>query len=502
MLKTNKATLVVIVIVLVVMLVGIITADTEDVSLRDWAFARRSSPAVSLNRNMGIAPASVANGFGRPSPSYRPSGGLAPQPKFTGRAWRLPPLDSYRLAGGVTPPQYANIQGGGAVAPPYSAPQGRVPGEGSWLGMEIEGLSPGTIRELGLPQNSTGVIVDDVPPGSIAEKAGLQNGDIIKAINGQAVINMADYIKASNNQKLQSATLRIERNGRVLDIPVIRRNTTVGAALAGQQSWVVTPSPGTGVDTYTSASPKLSRVYNNSSIPPITVNSPMHHVFRGVCEKCHFIGPAGGNPLYPPTYSRVGGMNPGNYSLPTPIQQQASRKVRAEGHWLGMELIPITSELAREYNLSPGATGLLVDEVTLESAESGLLAGDILRSINNMPFTTLRDFELVTRRVESLPAVELGVLRNGRPAAFTLRSSWGKLGVAQNEAAQPIQPGALSPHKDMGRPCTDCHIIMKSGGQLANDAGDILPAPRPITLNSKAPHSYKGLCNNCHPIVR
>jgi len=136
-------------------------------------------------------------------------------------------------------------------------------------------------------------------------------------------------------------------------------------------------------------------------------------------------------------------LNSGDFSLPTPIQQQASRKVGAEGHWLGMELIPITPELAREYNLPRGATGLLVDEVTLESAESGLLAGDILRSINNIRFTTLRDFELVTRRVESLHAVELGVLRNGRPATFTLRSSWGKLGVAQNEAAQPIQPPAL-----------------------------------------------------------
>lgn len=167
-----------------------------------------------------------------------------------------------------------------------------------------------------------------------------------------------------------------------------------------------------------------------------------------------------------------------------------------------MELIPITPELAQEYRLPAGITGLLVDEVTLEAAESGLLAGDVLQRINDIPVATLEDFELATRKVESLSAVTLGALRDGKPVALTLRSSWTKLGVAQNEAAQPIQPGAISPHKSMGRACTDCHIIMKNGGQLQTDSGDILPVPPPITINATASHSYRGQCNRCHVIIK
>lgn len=445
------------------MIVGIIGTDDEN----------RSGSVLS-----DVIPFSSA-GLAKENTRY------PPPPVTFGTAQQTP----YRLAGG-TSPQYANVQ---ARSP---AQQTRIPNEGVWMGMEIEGLSPGTIRELGLPENQTGVIIDSAPLGSMAEKAGLRNGDIIKAINGQIIVNMADYIKATGNQKIRSAILEIERNGRIICF-TIPPKAAVPAGLTGLQSGANAQSP--RLDTYTGASPKI---LNKKAIPPITLNSLMPHAYWGVCSKCHKILPGGGAPLYSPAYSRVGATPQGNYSLPTPAQQKASQKVLVEGHWLGMELIPITPELALEYKLSAGASGLLVDEVTLEAAESGLLAGDVLQSINNIPIKTLEDFTQATRRVESLPAVTLGVFRNGRPTELTLSSSWSKLGVAQNEAAQPIQPGAISPHRNRGRACTDCHIIMKSGGQLPIDAGDILPVPPPITINSKAPHAYRGQCNNCHSIIQ
>ncbi|MHC4195474.1 MAG: magnetochrome domain-containing protein [Planctomycetota bacterium] len=42
---------------------------------------------------------------------------------------------------------------------------------------------------------------------------------------------------------------------------------------------------------------------------------------------------------------------------------------------------------------------------------------------------------------------------------------------------------------------------MKTGGQLATDAGDILPDPPPITTDAKAAHRYRGQCNTCHTII-
>ncbi|MHC4145863.1 MAG: magnetochrome domain-containing protein [Planctomycetota bacterium] len=73
------------------------------------------------------------------------------------------------------------------------------------------------------------------------------------------------------------------------------------------------------------------------------------------------------------------------------------------------------------------------------------------------------------------------------------------LGFAQMEAAQPILPGALRPHRYMGA-CTDCHIFMKTGGQLPTDAGDIPPKPPPIRAGAKAIHRYRGSCATCHTI--
>ncbi len=377
----------------------------------------------------------------------------------------------------------------------------RIPNEGVWMGMEIEGLSAGTKRELGLKKNQMGVILDSVPPGSDAEKTGLRNGDIIRAINGQIIVNMADYIRATKNQKLNSAILEIERSGQFLTFSIPRQPTVLTGMtrlLPGSNNI------GYNIDAYSSASPKFTRIINKKGIPPITLNSPLPHAYVGVCAKCHEInqGKIPLNLLNIPPNSQARSSYKGNFSLPSPAQQNAAHKVLVEGHWLGMELIPITPELARAYKLPAGVDGLLVDEVTLEAAESGLLAGDVLQRINNIPITSLKDFALATRKVESLSAVTLGVLRDGKPEALTLSSSWRKLGVAQNEAAQPIQPGAISPHKDMGRACTDCHIIMKNGGQLQTDAGDILPVPSPIRTDETAPHSYRGECNRCHVIIK
>ena len=402
----------------------------------------------------------------------------------------------FSLTGG-TPPLFTNKQ-----ASSY-AQQKRIPNEGVWMSMEIEGISSETIREMGLLKNQTGVIVDSVPPGSIAEKAGLRNGDIIKAINGQIIVNMADYIKATKNQRINSAIIEIVRDGRILCFAIPPGVTTL-AELTGSRPWVNATSYQSGqVDSYTRASAKITRIFNKG-VPPISMNSPLPHAYMGVCAKCHEVvqGRIPRNLLNIPANSQVGALYQSNYSLPSPAQQKAAQKVLVEGHWLGMELIPITPELAQEYKLPAGVTGLLVDEVTLEAAESGLLAGDVLQSINNIPIKTLGDFAQETRRIESLPAVTLGVVRNGKPTAIMLRSSWGKLGVAQNEAAQPIQPGAISPHKNWGRACTDCHIIMKNGGQLQTDAGDILPVPPPIIKNVMAPHSYRGQCNTCHAIMQ
>ena len=190
-------------------------------------------------------------------------------------------------------------------------------------------------------------------------------------------------------------------------------------------------------------------------------------------------------------------------SLPTPRQQNAAEKVFIEGHWLGLEVIPLTPELAKEYRIPTREEGVLVDEITLEAAESGILAGDMVHSVSGCLTPNLREFFLATQRVRFLKRARVEVGRRGKKLTFVMEArNSEELGFAQMEAAQPIQPGAISPHRSRGRPCTDCHIIMRNGGQLPTDAGDILPNPPPIPRDAKAPHRYRGPCGSCHKIVR
>ena len=54
------------------------------------------------------------------------------------------------------------------------------------LGVTIQGITPALAESLGL-SGTTGALVGDVEPGSPASKAGIRSGDVITAINGEAV---------------------------------------------------------------------------------------------------------------------------------------------------------------------------------------------------------------------------------------------------------------------------------------------------------------------------
>ncbi|MHC4112885.1 MAG: magnetochrome domain-containing protein, partial [Planctomycetota bacterium] len=121
-------------------------------------------------------------------------------------------------------------------------------------------------------------------------------------------------------------------------------------------------------------------------------------------------------------------------------------------------------------------------------------------SIGRFPTPDLEAFFRATQRVQEEGRAQVGISRRGSKMTFVLTArNTAELGFAQMEAAQPIKPGALRPHRYMGT-CTNCHVFMRSGGQLPTDAGDILPNPPPITRNAKAPHRYRGQCATCHTI--
>lgn len=91
-------------------------------------------------------------------------------------------------------------------------PDGGEP-TGSW-GIAVQNITPELAKQLGLKPGEKGVMISDVAPGSSAEAAGLQPGDVIKEVNRKSVANTADFEnsikKSSDSNKL---LLLVKRKG-------------------------------------------------------------------------------------------------------------------------------------------------------------------------------------------------------------------------------------------------------------------------------------------------
>jgi len=86
-------------------------------------------------------------------------------------------------------------------------------GKGRW-GLSLDDLTPDTRDQLQAPASVHGAVVEDVQPGSPADNASIQRGDIIVEVNRHAVSSAADVAQAlSSVPKGQDALLLVWSNG-------------------------------------------------------------------------------------------------------------------------------------------------------------------------------------------------------------------------------------------------------------------------------------------------
>jgi serine protease Do len=79
------------------------------------------------------------------------------------------------------------------------------------LGLTVQPLTPQLAENLGL-ERAEGLVISAVKPGSAAEEAGLQSGDVIAEINRRPVKNLADYKKEmARNEKAKSVLFLVQR---------------------------------------------------------------------------------------------------------------------------------------------------------------------------------------------------------------------------------------------------------------------------------------------------
>jgi serine protease Do len=88
------------------------------------------------------------------------------------------------------------------------------------LGVAVQNVDADMAKAFGLPQGG-GALVAEVTPGSPAAKAGIERGDIILELNGQAVGEPDDLsVRISQTPPGTTVHLRISRNGDMRDVEV------------------------------------------------------------------------------------------------------------------------------------------------------------------------------------------------------------------------------------------------------------------------------------------
>jgi len=84
------------------------------------------------------------------------------------------------------------------------------------VGMALEPLTPDMRNQYGIASNVGGALVGNVTPGGNAEDSGVQAGDVIERVGGQAVHSpdeVANAIHAAERQNKQAVSLLVMRDG-------------------------------------------------------------------------------------------------------------------------------------------------------------------------------------------------------------------------------------------------------------------------------------------------
>ena len=85
--------------------------------------------------------------------------------------------------------------------------------ERSWLGVEIQQVTPELAKSLGLPK-AEGALVSSITPDSPATKAGFRQGDVILSYDGHKLEKLRDLpILVAETPANQTATLQVWRGG-------------------------------------------------------------------------------------------------------------------------------------------------------------------------------------------------------------------------------------------------------------------------------------------------
>ena len=90
-------------------------------------------------------------------------------------------------------------------------------------GMTVSGLNSEAARRFQLDRNKKGVVVTEVEPGSSAELAGIQAGDVIEEVNRQPIESVEEFNKTMSDAKDKDTLLLLARRGNFTSFFALRK---------------------------------------------------------------------------------------------------------------------------------------------------------------------------------------------------------------------------------------------------------------------------------------
>ncbi len=136
---------------------------------------------------------------------------------------------------------------------------------------------------------------------------------------------------------------------------------------------------------------------NGARMPTIRSDAIMPHPYPGgLCINCHT------------TVPRIGPLT----GVALPSVMQAPPAPKPDANWKGMEVQPITSLTAMQFNTPAGINGVVVTEVEGAAQRAGMRMGDVVMSVNGAPVTDVMSFNAATNN-GTLPEGTAQVLREG-----------------------------------------------------------------------------------------
>jgi hypothetical protein len=227
-----------------------------------------------------------------------------------------------------------------------------------WIGITADPLDAETAAALGIPTNMGGVIVREVD--GIAQRAGVQHGDVLLGINGKPVPDMKAFSKIVGETNIA---------GRGAQLDIVRQGVRL----------------------------------------PIRIE-PLVALQPDIA--------AGGNPRRLNAPPAVQGL-PTMKALPIPT---VPAPAVVDRHWLGIDAETFPIGEGRAFGIPAGVGGVLIDGVVIGSRgeRAGLKANDVIVSVNGQKVDTTVTLWNLMASLEGANWVELGLYRGGRLTSVSL----------------------------------------------------------------------------------